>query len=77
MTLMLWLHGNEFSPEGASYKLQRQQAKNNQWNFRDLSSLCVKLALAGFYSWKKQRINVLKKLPADVICKRFLYLKRS
>ena len=27
MTLMLWLHGNEFSPEGASYKLQRQQAK--------------------------------------------------
>ena len=34
MTLLLWLHGNEFSPEGASYKLQRQQAKNNQWNFQ-------------------------------------------
>ena len=30
MTLMLWLHGNEFSPEDTSYKLQRQQAKNNQ-----------------------------------------------
>ena len=30
MTLTLWLHGNEFSPEDASYKLQRQQAKHNQ-----------------------------------------------
>ena len=36
MTLMLWLHGNEFFPEDASYKLQRQQAKNNQWNFQRL-----------------------------------------
>ena len=36
MTLMLWLHGNDFSPEDASYKLQRQQAKNNQWNFQRL-----------------------------------------
>ena len=30
MALMLWLRGNEFLPEDASYNLQRQQAKNNQ-----------------------------------------------
>ena len=36
MTLMLWLHGNKFPPVNASYNLQRQQAKNNQWNFQRL-----------------------------------------
>ena len=35
MTLMLWLHENEFSPEDASCK-NSQQAKNNQWNFQRL-----------------------------------------
>ena len=36
MTLMLLLHGNEFPPEDSSYNLQRQQAKNYQWNFQRL-----------------------------------------
>ena len=41
MTLMLWLHGNEFSPENrTSYKDNRQKIINGI--FRDLSSLCVK-----------------------------------
>ena len=45
--------------------------------FSETWVVCVKLALARFYNLEKQRINVLKKLPVDVICKRFLYLKRS
>ena len=67
MTFMLWLHGNEFlqNMHLIGYKDNRPKIINGI--FRDLSSLCVKLALAGFYNWKIQRINVLKKLPADVL----------
>ena len=68
MTLMLWLRGNEFPPEDASTELTKTTGKKIiSGIFRGLSSLCVKLALAGFYNWKIQRINVLKNLPADVL----------